>query len=44
MGQVAEFVVLADAEAEAKELNEGPNATKIKYTAKRYNEEGDGDA
>ena len=43
MGRVAEFAMMADAEAEVKELNKGPNATKIKYTAKRYNEQGDGD-
>ena len=42
-GQVVEFVMMADAEAEAKELNEGTKATKIKYSAKRYNEEGDGE-
>jgi hypothetical protein len=42
-GQVVEFANMADAEAEAKKLNERIQASDIKYTAKRYNQEGDGD-
>ena len=43
-GQVVEFANMADAEAEAKKLNERIQATSnVKYTVKRYNQDGDGD-
>ena len=42
-GQVVEFAKMEDAEAEARQLNATIKTTKIKYTAKRYNQGGDGD-
>jgi hypothetical protein len=42
-GQVVEFANMADAEAEAKKLNEKIQASNITYTAKRYNQDRDRD-